>query len=71
MRKMTARDWLVVCAVGALYAPIELTRVIILYRSEWPGAAPFGVPALFDAELAFMWLPWVAGAEVETEVEEA
>lgn len=50
------------CAVWALYAPLELTRVILLYRVEWPGAAPFGMPQLFDAELAFIWTPLAIGA---------
>lgn len=39
-----------------------MTRLIVLYRVVWPDAAPFGVPALFDVELALIWLPWAIGA---------
>lgn len=45
--------------VGSLYAPVELTRVIILYAGQYPNVVP---PIPFAVEVAVIWFPWVVGA---------
>lgn len=42
----------------ALYAPLELTRVILIYRTLWPEALVAHHAAV---EVCVIWFPWVAG----------
>ena len=47
--------------VGSLYAPVELTRVIVLYAGRYPEVVP---PFPFGVEIAVLWFPWIAGAVI-------